>query len=50
MPNITDNRTFSLAIEKAVKDALKTNNIEIQTESDFEKMIVQIKENPLHID
>lgn len=48
--NITDNRTFSLAIEKAVKDALKANNIEIQTESDFEKMIVQIKENPLHID
>jgi len=48
--NITDNRTFSLAIEKAIKDALKTNNIEIQTESDFEKMIYQITENPLHID
>lgn len=48
--DITDNRTFSLAIQKAVKDALTANDIEIQTESDFEKMIVQIKENPLHID
>ncbi len=48
--NITDNRTFSLAIEKAVKDALNANDVEIQTESDFEKMIVQVKENPLHID
>jgi len=48
--NITDNRTFSLAIEKAVKEALKANSIEVQTESDFEKMIYQIKDNPLHID
>jgi DNA replication protein DnaC len=48
--NITDNRTFSLAIEKAVKDALKSNKIKIQTESDFEKMIYQITKNPLHID
>jgi uncharacterized protein (DUF1697 family) len=48
--NITDNRTFSLAVEKALKDALKANNVEVQTESDFEKMVLQIKDNPLHID
>jgi len=29
--NITDNRTFALSIEKAVKHALKQNNIEINT-------------------
>lgn len=48
--NITDNRTFSLAVEKALKDTLKANNFEVQTESDFEKMVSQIKDNPLHID
>ncbi|MDI6889415.1 MAG: hypothetical protein QMC83_00520 [Thermodesulfovibrionales bacterium] len=48
--NITDNRTFSLAVEKALKDTLKANNVEVQTESDFEKMVAQIKDNPLHID
>ncbi len=48
--NITDNRTFSLVIERSVKSALKANNIELQTKSDFEKMLVQIKDNPLNID
>jgi hypothetical protein len=47
--NITDNRTFALSIEKAVKRALKQNNIEISTKSDFEKMIHQIETNPWHI-
>lgn len=47
--NITDNRTFALSIEKAVKRALKQNNIEINTKSDFEKMIHQIETNPWHI-
>jgi len=48
--NVTDIRTFALVIEKAVKDALKSQNIEISTKSDFEKMIYQVKENPAHID
>ncbi len=43
--NISDNRTFCLAIEKALKEALNKNNIEVQTQSDFEKMVVQIKNN-----
>lgn len=47
--NITDNRTFALSIEKAVKHALKHNNVEISTKSDFEKMIHQIETNPWHI-
>jgi hypothetical protein len=47
--NITDNRTFALVIERAVKSALKQNNIEISTKSDFEKMIYQISTNPAHI-
>lgn len=47
--NITDNRTFCLAIEKTVKEALKANNIEVKTESDFEKMVIQINDNPSHI-
>lgn len=49
--NITDIRTFALAIEKAVKDALRSKKIEeISTKSDFEKMIYQVDENPYHID
>jgi len=47
--NITDNRTFALVIERAVKSALKQNNIEINTKSDFEKMIYQISTNPGYI-
>ncbi|MBW2003213.1 MAG: hypothetical protein JRI72_01160 [Deltaproteobacteria bacterium] len=47
--NIIDNRTFTLSIEKAVKRALKQNNIKISTKSDFEKMIHQIETNPWHI-
>jgi len=48
--SITDNRTFALEIEKAVKSALENENISISTKSDFEKMVYQIEENPAHID
>lgn len=48
--NVTDIRSFALVIEKAVKDALKVQNIEISTKSDFEKMLCQVEENPAHID
>lgn len=47
--NITDNRTFALVIERAVKNALKQSEIEISTKSDFEKMIHQIETNPGYI-
>jgi hypothetical protein len=47
--SIVDNRTFALVIEKAVKNKLKEEKIEISTKSDFEKLIYQIKENPANI-
>lgn len=46
LSNVTDNRTFALVIERAVKDALKRNRIEVSTRSDFEKMVYQIETNP----
>lgn len=48
--NIHNPRTFALAIEKAVKLALKQNGITISTKSDFERLIDTIKENRLHSD
>ena len=48
--NIENPRTFALAIEKAVKLALKQHGIIISTKSDFERLIELIKENPLHSD
>ena len=48
--NITNNSSFSLVIEEAVKKSLKENGIQVKTKSDFEKVINQIKENPLNID
>jgi len=50
LSNVTDNRTFSLVIERAVKKALKKNKISISTKSDFEKMLHHIENNPMHID
>jgi hypothetical protein len=47
---ITDNRTFTLVVERAVKDAIKKQGICISTKSDFEKWIQHIRENPLNID
>jgi len=48
--SIVDNRTFALVIEKAVKNELRKEKIEISTKSDFEKLIYQIEENPANID
>jgi len=50
LSNVSDNRTFSLVIETAIKDALRKNRIEVSTKSDFERMIYQIESNPAHID
>jgi len=47
--NITDNRTFALEIEKAVKSNLEKENISIATKSDFDEIIYQIEENPAYI-
>ena len=47
---IVDNRSFAFVIERAAKDELKKEGIEISTKSDFEKMIYQIQENPANID
>ncbi|MBF0102581.1 MAG: hypothetical protein HQK77_16900, partial [Desulfobacterales bacterium] len=49
LSNVTDNRTFALVIEKAVKDSLKKCGLSVGTKSDFEKMIFQIETNPGHI-
>ncbi|HPC25691.1 MAG TPA: hypothetical protein PLQ59_09275, partial [Fervidobacterium sp.] len=43
---ITDPKTLSLTLEKAVKEALKRENITVQTQSEFEKYIVHIKNTP----
>ena len=48
--SVVDNRTFALVIEKAVKNELRKEKIEISTKSDFEKLIYQIDTNPAHID
>ena len=46
---VTDNRTFALVVERAVKEALKQNNISISTQGDFEKMVYQVRDNPAGI-
>ena len=40
---ITDNRSFSLEIEKATENALKREHVDIAVESSFEKIIISIK-------
>jgi len=40
---INDNKTFALAIEKAVKEALDKEDIKIRTKTDFEKIISKLK-------
>lgn len=47
--NITGNRTFALAIEKAVKQALRSNKAEVAVKSDFERLAHHIEANPGHI-
>lgn len=46
---ISNHRTFALVIEKAVKQALRQSQIEVNTGSDFERMIHHIQTNPGHI-
>jgi len=48
--NVTDARTLSLEIERAVKKSLKQNNIEITTKSDFDRIIEKINDNFLNWD
>jgi hypothetical protein len=48
--NVTDARTLSLEIERAVKKSLKKNNIEIQTKSDFDRIIEKVNDNFLNWD
>jgi hypothetical protein len=42
---ITNNRTFSLAIEKSVKNALKSKGIKIGTKTEFERMIQTLEDH-----
>jgi len=48
--SITDNRSFALVIERAVKECLRKRGIALSTKSDFEKMIHQVTKNPANID
>ncbi len=48
--DITDNRTFSLVLERAVKDSLKKNGIKLTTASDFEIMIAKLQDNLINWD
>lgn len=48
--DITDNRTFSLVVERAVKDSLKRNKIELTTKSDFERMIDKLNDDFMNWD
>ena len=43
--NITDNRTFSLVLEKAVKKSLKDKKIVLKTKSDFERMVHHLEKD-----
>lgn len=42
--SITNNRTFALEIEKAVKKSLQKVKIKVETKSDFERMIDKIED------
>jgi len=48
--NVTDARTLSLEIERAVKKSLKQYNINIQTKSDFDKIIEKVNDSFLNWD
>ncbi len=42
--NITNNRTFALVIEQAVRTALQQHDIHIPTQTDFEKLAAKIND------
>ncbi len=46
--SIIDNRTFALVLEKAVKNALKKEGIELVTKTDFDKMITKLKSDEIN--
>ncbi len=46
--SIIDNRTFALVLEKAVKNALKKEGIELITKTDFDKMIAKLKSDEIN--
>ncbi|MBO8152008.1 MAG: hypothetical protein H0Z30_05895 [Candidatus Marinimicrobia bacterium] len=46
--SVIDNRTFALVLEKAVKNALKKEGIELVTKTDFEKMITKLKSDEIN--
>jgi len=46
--SIIDNRTFALILEKAVKNALKKEGIELITKTDFDKMITKLKSDEIN--
>jgi len=48
--SVTDNRTFALVLEKAVKDALKREGIEFVTKTDFDKTIEKLKSDDINWD
>ncbi len=48
--NITDSRSFTIVLQKHIKEALKKEDINITTKSDFEVMLYHLKENPANID
>ncbi|EHP87596.1 DUF6079 family protein [Methanotorris formicicus] len=50
LSNITDSRSFTIVLQKHIKEALKKEGIEITTKSDFEVMLYHLKENPANID
>ena len=46
--SVIDNRTFALVLEKAVKNALKKEGIELITKTDFDKMITKLKSDEIN--
>jgi len=49
LSNVTNNRNFGMVIQSSVKQSLQKYKIEISIQSDFEKMIHHIENNPMHI-
>lgn len=47
---VTNNRTFALVIQKAVKNALTRHGVDIAVKSDFETYIYQVETNPGNIE
>ena len=46
--NIHDNRSFALVIEKAVKESLRNEGIELKTKTDFDEVISKLQSNDLN--